>query len=885
MPPMGAVVSTVTNAPPGGDLLERDVPLALLDQALAAVDEGKGRLVLVSGDAGIGKSALVRAFCARAASDRRILDGACDGLRTPRPLGPLVDIGKAVGGELQRAVAAKDAAHSVFDALVDELRSGGDSLVVIEDVHWADEATLDILGLLGRRVESLGSLVVATYRTDELTPAHPLRVVLGDLATAPGLVRVHLEPLSADAVEELAAPYEVDAADLHAKTAGNPFFVTEALASGSTDVPATVRDAVLARAARLGERGRDLLDAVAIVPNRTDLWLLEAIAGNALGALDECLASGMLRAEDRAVAFRHELARRAVEEAINPHRRAELHACALEALLTPPDGSWDLEQLAQHAEAAGDGAAVLEFATAAAEHAAAVGAHREAAAQYARALRYADRLSEVERAALLEARSFECYLISRHDDAIEALDEALECYRAVGDTTAEGLALCSLASRRWCGGNPLAAAESVAQAVRLLEPLGPTPELARAYAAASSMAMNAEQAEPAFAWSERALELIERLGATDTLVFQLNNVGTMGMLLGRPEGLAQLERSIALAAREGLEDDVGRGYIHLAWAVSRLREFALVPRIDAGIEYCADHGLELWKLYLIVYRARVELDQGRFSDAADAATFILRQPNRAPLLKLLAYTLLGTVRARRGDPDVWSPLQEAHEIAAVTDDLQHLAPVAIARTEAASLCGKAALAAEASDAVLELAREREAAWIVGELALWRRRAGIDEPCPPEAAEPFAAHLTGDPGQAAALWRRLGCPYEAALALGDAADGDSLRRALAELRGLGAVPAATLVTRRLRERGERGVARGPRPSTRANPAGLTARELDVLQLLAEGLQNGEIAARLVVSRRTVDHHVSAILRKLGVGTRAQAGAEAARLGLAADLQDR
>jgi DNA-binding CsgD family transcriptional regulator len=250
------------------------------------------------------------------------------------------------------------------------------------------------------------------------------------------------------------------------------------------------------------------------------------------------------------------------------------------------------------------------------------------------------------------------------------------------------------------------------------------------------------------------------------------------------------------------------------------------------------------------------------------------------LLRLIALTVLGTVRMRRGDPDSSSPLEEALALTQDKNALQHLAPVAIARTEAACLAGDPELAAEASDAVHALALERDAAWVAGELAFWRRRAGIDEPCSVGAAEPFQAYLSGDRTRAAALWRGLGCPYEAALALGDEDDSGSLRQAFDELRGLGAEPAAAVVARRLRERGERGLARGPRPSTRENPAGLTAREVEVLALVAEGLRNSEIAERLFLSGRTVDHHVSAIFRKLSVRTRAQAGAEAVRLGLAA-----
>jgi DNA-binding CsgD family transcriptional regulator/tetratricopeptide (TPR) repeat protein len=719
------------------------------------------------------------------------------------------------------------------------------------------------------------AVVIATYRGDELDRGHPLRRLLGELHSG-AVRRMPVEPLSAEAVQTLSLPYGRDGAALHRATAGNPFFVHEVLAEGGAELPATVRDAVLARTARLGDAATAVLEAVAIVPPHAGLWLLDALVPDAAGGLDECLRAGILDTVAGGVAFRHEIARIAVEESLSPHRRLALHRAALRALATPPDGAPDLTRLAHHAEAAGDPAAVLRYAPAAARHAAATGAHREAATQYALALRFGAALPPDERAALLEGRSYECYLTDQSAEAIAALEEAIGLRHTIGDRLGEAAALSSLSRRLWCGGRSDDAATAGEAAVRLLEGRPPGPELALAYSNLGQLRMNAEDLAGTMSWGQRALDLAERADEPSVTVHSLNNMGTAQLLDGRPEGWEWLTRSLTLAERGGMEEHVGRAYIHAGWAMNRTRAYDHADWFDRGFTACQDLGLEAWKHYVQAHRARYHLDRGRWDEAVEDATIVLRDAKSVPLLRILTLTVVALVGARRGEGDPWPALDEALVLGAGQPELQYTAPVAAARAEAAWLAGDVAGVDDATRDVLAAARRCATPWVVGELSWLRRLAGL--PATPEGATgPYAAQLAGESAVAADQWLDLGCPYDAALARADAPDEDAVRTALAELQRLGARPAATIVARRLRERGIRNVPRGPQSRTKGNPADLTMREVEVLGLIQQGLSNVEIAAKLFVSRKTVNHHVSAILRKLGVARRGQAAALAANFG--------
>jgi DNA-binding CsgD family transcriptional regulator/tetratricopeptide (TPR) repeat protein len=858
-------------------LLERDESIAALDARIASVRSGsEGMFVWIGGEAGVGKTALLRHFCGRQAKPVRILWGACEPLRTPRPLGPFVDVAQETGGELAQLVAAAGRPYEVAAAVLEELHGRGPTVLVLEDLQWSDEATLDVIMLVATRIGSVPALALASYRDDELHRAPGLRIVLGEVARHQA--RLKVESLSWAGVAALAEPYGLHPGELYERTGGNPFFVTEVLAAGGERLPETVRDAVLARASRLSDDGRRLLEAVAIVPGQVEVPLLQAVAGRLVDQVDECLASGVLTAGPANVAFRHELARLAVEGAMAPHRRLALNRAALAALVSREDP--DFARLAHHADAACDAEAVLQWAPRAATRAAASGAHREAAEQYARALRFADGQPPEVSARLLEGLAEECYLTSRIDEAIDAQRNALECRRRLGDQRAAGNALRVLSRLLFFAGRASEAEPLVLEAIELLEREPAGHELAMAYANVSQRRMVVEETAEAVAWGNRALELARSLGDTEAEVYALSNIGAATFLRDPDTGRIGLEAALEQALRHGHEELAGLTFSRLVMFPVRYRQFEIASQhLDAGLAHCTDRGLDTFRLYLLACRARLALDTGHWDEASDLAASVLRDPRAAHVGSSWALTTLGLVRARRGDPEAFAPLEEANALVTPTFELDRIAQVTAAQAEAAWLAGHQDRVAGITDAAFALALDRQEPWAVGELACWRWRTGVRDEFRAElAAEPYRLSLTGDWRAAAERWRTIGCPYEAALAMADADDEVALRGAVDELQSLGARPAAAIVARRLRQRGIRGVPRGPRRSTRENPAGLTVRELEVLAMLTEGLRNADIAARLVVSEKTVDHHVSAILRKLNARTRGEAAAEAARLGL-------
>jgi DNA-binding CsgD family transcriptional regulator/tetratricopeptide (TPR) repeat protein len=842
-------------------LLERETERAALAAALAEARH-EGRAVLVVGESGIGKTRLMRSVLDEC--DLPVLWGACDPLTTPRPLGPLRDVARQAGGPLAAAIGG-GSREELLTALLDAL-DAPPSVLVVEDVHWIDAATLDVLALVGRRLATQHGALVVSGWPEALGPRADVRRVLA--AFPRDVLRiVEPTPLSHDAVCALAAARDRDGTEVYNSTGGNPFFVTEALAAAPGEaVPTTVHAAVAARHAALPDSARDVLDLVSIVPGPTPLGLLEALTGATADGVDTCLQAEVLVVRgDEAVAFRHELACQANARALGVLRRRALEAQVLAALEATGDA--EPARLVHHAQGAGDQDAIRRHAPTAARAAAAVAGHRDALAHWETALAAGCGAEAVEGVAT------EAYLCGRAERSLEARRTQLEDAEAADDPLALGACARKLSRAYWWAGRTAEAVAAADRAVAVLSDLPPGGELAAALSARSQLAMLAEEVEDAIALGERAAELAREHDDEETLVHALTNVGTALVIGGDAErGHALLAEAHGRAAAAGLDDHAGRAIVNRATATldTRRDHPQAGAQIDRALAFCRARRLDGYTRYVLGVRAGARLWRGDLAGAQDdldaAAVLAVHTEGVTAGPDVVAR---GRLLALRGEPGAESLLAAVWRRALRTTELQRLAPAAMARAELAWLDDDRAAVAEAVAETYALARARERRWHAAGLALWLWRAGALREVPDDAPEPYALALAGDHAGAAAAWRALGFELEAAWALCDAGGEAALREALEVFDRIGATAPAQRTRRRLREQGVRRIPRGPRAAARSDADGLTARQREVLALVAEGATNAEIAARLVISAKTVDHHVSAVLAKLGAANRREA----------------
>lgn len=864
------------------DLVERDLELDLLVDHLRGVGRRGGHVVLLGGEAGIGKTSLLRALAQRR-EGATLWWGACDALQTPHPLAPLHDIARSSAVSFQPLLGVAGERALLFETVLVELQhSRTATLVVVEDAHWADDATSDLLKFLGRRIDRLPCLLVISFRNDEIGSTHPLRLLLGDLPHRT-VTRLDLSPLSPQAVDLLARRAFQSPDGVHAATRGNPFFVTELLRHGGQSVPRAVQDLVLARFAALGADAQRILRLASIVPTRIERWLVDHLLGPSPVPIDACLNSGLLMTvAPAALGFRHEIARVAIESSLSEPVARGLHAAVLAALVGRPGAAVPLARMVHHASLADDHAAVLKYAPGAAEEAEQRGASREATRHYGAALRHLP-LSGVAEDPARTARWLEAY--ARGSERSEQLDEYIagrlrlaDLHHRAGNAEAEGHNLSKLAMAYAMALRFEEAIATNQRAMELLDTPTPGTALASAFRAQAHLHLLEGDAAASQSWSLRALALASHLGDRRTELIARGTHGHALLFSDFDAGRAEVKQCIEQALAEGFGFVAASVYSSIGPTLCELFQLPAAQQVLQEALVLAEQ--PAYDMFRGRYRAWLSLCQlwlGQWDAAEASAQDALRSPGWHHQ-RLVALVALGRVRARRGDAGAAEPLDEALALVRSGGALRHVALVRAGRCEAAWLRGDLPAVAEEAGAASALAVESRHGWLAGELACWLRRAGVAAEMPRPCATPYALQLQGRWTEAAAAWSALGCPYEEALALAEG-DGAAPVQALQGLVQMGARPAAEALQARLRQAGRRGLPRLPRALTYANPFRLTRREIEVLELLCAGLTNTAIAQRLVRSVRTVDHHVAAVCAKLGVNSRSAAVLAARQAGIA------
>jgi len=862
------------------ELLEREDARGRLEAAMAAARRGRGRIVALEGEAGIGKTSLILAFAEARRGDARVHLGGCEHLATPEPMGPLRDVARGSQGRFSVSPTGQLA---TFEGLLRLLTGGkGPALLALEDIHWADDATLDALRWLGRRIRDAPVLVLVSFRNDEPASRDRLASLWADMPRD-ARERIELLPLSRAAVAQLAERAGRPEPDVFGATGGNPFHVTEYLEAGGEGVPRQVQEMTLARAARLGAAARRTLECAAIFPRQIDEAVLGALAGDGDHAgVEGCLAAGMLVARGGALAFRHELARRAIEGALSPLRRRELHAAAL--ALLKAGAAPRAAEIAHHAEQAGEAADVVAYSVRAAEEAAGLGAWREATAHLTRVIDHSAGLPAAARAQLLERKAFAAHSCGAFEAATAALEEAIAIHRAAGEAMGLGSALRISAHVHWALGNSEAAEGFAREAVAVLSAAPESWQYALALASQAQFDMLADRNEAAIAAAQAALARALALGRWDIAAQAQTYLRTAEASTDLDAGLPALRATIDEARVRGELDALPRLYANLTSLMSAARRFdGLMETLDEGIAACAARDQAPLEAYLRGNRAAALLDLGRLGEAVTEAEHVVHGPYPRITVALTGMIALSRARVRLGLPED-GVLAQALALPTARRDLLRRVPIAIADAEAHWLDGSRPGAAERLAAVFE---DQMAAWSqlwnLGECALWLailgRAPALSNAVAAEIPAAHAAHIAGRWREAAALWGEMGCPYEQAIAL-SGGDEAAQRQALAIFDRLGAAPAARNLRRRLRAEGVRDIPAGPRSARRADPAGLTPRQNQVLGLLAEGLANADIADRLGLSAKTVEHHVSALLAALDAPSRLAAVQIARERGLSA-----
>lgn len=862
------------------ELIERDGFLKILQTYFKNIAFGEGHCVFVSGEAGIGKTSLVKAFCKEHKDDCNIYQGACDALVTPRPLAPLYDIIWQVNGNLWPGNQTLEKRSELFASLFRELANQNQkTIIVFEDIHWADEATLDFIKFFARRITQLPCLFILTFRDDESTVHSSVRNVLGQLPPD-SFTRLHLIPLSREAVTNMAIARGYNGEDVFAISGGNPFYVNEILASYSPGVPENIKNAILDVYDQQEEGTKHAWQIFSVIPEGLEINRFAKLKSSWDEAMDHCFALKIIIVKNDRIIFKHELYRRTIETSLSPFKRIELNKVILNLFLSSFEAEGEIERILQYAKNANEDKLVIKYAPIAARRAACVGAHIEASKLFLTAIECSDPNDENQLAEFYEAYAYECYLTNKIKEAIIYTGKLLKILKEKENIEKTGNCLRFLSRLWWLDGNRKNAENFAEQAIDLLKNQPSSSAQAMAFSNMSQLKMLFDQPRECITWGERAIEIAREAHDEGALSHALNNVGSvqMNLPLLKEQGMKLLQESLAIALKNSFHEHAARAYSNLGSNGVKLKDYVLAKKIlDEGIQYCEERELDSWKLNMLSFKAQMCLETGEWSMAYDIADTLLKTEDKPRGFKIGALIVLGTIKMRRGDEDAINLLLQAKAKSFETMELQRIIPSLIALLEYEWLTGKIFIETKELDSVKNMIEKSIDIASRSEYAFWLWKARKYNIALVDFYEPYKLLNSGKIERAADFWAKALCPYQRAVFLFEGNE-ENKKTALSIFQQLGANAISEKIKMEMRAIGIKKIPRGLRESTKNNPAQLTNRELDVLQLLQKGNQNKEIAGLLFISPKTTDHHISSILFKLDVNSRAKAVTEAVRLGI-------
>jgi DNA-binding CsgD family transcriptional regulator len=846
-------------------ILEREAALARLSGLLDESVSAGGKVVLIRGEAGIGKSTLVNRFLLDFEERAHTLLGACDDLLTPQPFGPIWDISRSDPSIVQPL--SDGDRREVMEALLALLsRAIQPTVLVLEDTQWADEATLDVIKFLGRRIAPANGLLILTYRDVEVDSEHPLRQVIGELPPQ-NIERMSLDRLSVGAVSAMIESDALDIDAVMALTSGNPLFVTEVLAAGSDAVPLSVMDAVLARASKVSAEARRVLDLVSVVPGQVERSLVHDIWEPTEEQLAENVHQGLLRVDDEMLSFPHELQRRAIESSLTAVMRRSLNQLVLDTLGATADPA----RLVHHAAEAEDIDAIVRLAPLAARVAMTIESNTEAVAHFRSLAPYLDRVEAEERCGILaDWAQEENYLDNR--DCIDLFARAIDLYRLMGDNQGLGQTLTMASRANRTHGNHGVVLNAAKEAVVLLEPFGPSLDLVKALSHRAYMEFAYTDADSAvLPHVDRAIAAAQASGEELAVSEALHVKAQVVYSRGDDSAMTLMEEVIRLAGESNDHQLETRALLNMASMYGDVREVERASELAlAGRDLAVRFENRAHEASALVLYSEFQLWKGDWVSAENAATEAL---GSNLTIEAMAWRVLGSIQSRRGRKEarsavdnMWSRI--APELGPTDSDA---AAAAFAEYMWLSDDRDPSIVKRLEELLSE-GIELGTPWPSGGFAFWMWKLGLLDDAPEGTADFYGWIINGEYKKSAEFWRERGISYEEGLALMHRDESEQVE-ALHIFDDLGAGAIAAKVRQALIENGKR-VPRGRSRVTRENVAGLTARQSEVLELLAMGMTNAEIANDLFVSHRTVENHVSAILMKLDVASR-DAAVEAAR----------